>query len=53
MRRGSLKLCSHRLQWKLPQCGAQAAWEKGIQNPGFPTALCIKSGEGPAMWERA
>lgn len=45
--RGSLKLYSHRPQW-----GAQAAWEKGIQSPGFPTALCIESGEGPGMGGR-
>lgn len=51
--RGYPKLFSHRLQWQLPQWGAQAAWEKGIQNPGFPTALCIQSGEGPGTWERA
>lgn len=39
--RGYPKLFSYRLQWQLPQWGTQAAWEKGIQNPGFPTALCI------------
>lgn len=48
--RGSLKVYSHRLQWRLPQRRVQAAWEKGIQNP--PT-LCIQSGEGLETRRRA
>lgn len=49
---GSLNLYSPRIQWQLPQWGAQAAWEKAIQNPGFPAAaFCNKSGEGPETWE--
>nr|XP_021502285.1 SH3 domain-containing protein 21-like isoform X5 [Meriones unguiculatus]XP_021502286.1 SH3 domain-containing protein 21-like isoform X5 [Meriones unguiculatus]XP_021502295.1 SH3 domain-containing protein 21-like isoform X5 [Meriones unguiculatus]XP_021502296.1 SH3 domain-containing protein 21-like isoform X5 [Meriones unguiculatus] len=47
----SLNLYSPRIQWRLPQWGAQAAWEKAVQNPGFPAALCIKSGKGPDKWE--
>lgn len=40
-----MRVCSHRLQQRFP------AWQKAIQDTGFPATPCSQSGERLENWE--